>query len=124
MTDGALAEIFGSNAVPSVDSGARAGLKFTKVDELKSTLPIAVSADQFDTKLKTFFGEGLLHTSTENGAPYWAGIVGAGAMDMNPCLIEVTLAGSNATVVAHANEGLFKQKTCAKAIAKLEFALK
>lgn len=124
MSDSALAEIFGAGAVPSVNTGARMGLKFTKLDELKSVVETPLSVEQCDARLKAFFGDGLLHSGTEEATPYWAGVIGAGAMDMNPCLLEITRQGSTVNILAHANEGLFKQKTCAKAIAKLEFSLK
>ena len=70
-------------------------------------------------EIKKYFDNSLIHESHENNIYYAVGIKGSGFFNLNPCVLEVVLKQNNLEIVAHAKEGLIKQKTCLKGMSAL-----
>ncbi|UFU03312.1 hypothetical protein LQF12_01485 [Ruania suaedae] len=102
-------------------SGARAGARVAKLDgrrrDWSSPLPETVL-----DRLRLALGEPHeWRTETPEGErTALVGVVGSGAMSMNPCVIEVLHHPLGVQLAAHAREGLIKQRTCEKALERIE----
>lgn len=103
-------------------SGARLGTRFTKQDSRRRHWP-QPSAPELVARLRAFLQQPQDRQLTAaDGTPVlgMVGIVGSGSMNLNPCLVEAVWDTSGLQVVAHAKEGLIKQRTCAKTLDRLQ----
>ena len=113
-----LAEIISIYAVPG-------GKKVSKW--IASKLPMSSAEEQISigplpcAEVKTAFARcGTILKEDQNA---FAGVILAGAMDMNPAFVIVWTEDAILHIFAQAKEGLIKQHTAEKAIQKLKSAL-
>ena len=103
--------------------GGRFGAKrFTKQDSHRRHWP-QPSTPELMARLRQFLQQPQDRQLTApDGTPVlgMVGIVGSGSMNLNPCLVEAVWDASGLQVVAHAKEGLIKQRTCEKALDRLQ----
>ncbi len=103
--------------------GARMGTRwFTKLDSRRRDWP-QPSSPELVGRLHEF----LQHPQQrELTAPDGSSVVGlyamlgSGSMNLNPCVIETVWDASGLHAVAHAREGLIKQRTCEKLLDRLQ----
>ena len=100
-------------------TGTKFGLKLIGLDNQQETVTIQ-NITQFQPIIKSYFGNDFIYEKNENGTFYFAGIKNSGAANLNPCVMELILKGTELMIFAHAKEGLIKQKTCIKAISDLK----
>ena len=103
-------------------SGARFGARFTRQDSRRRHWP-QPSTPELVARLRAFLQQPQDRQLTvADGTPVlgMVGIVGSGSMNLNPCLVEAVWDATGLQVVAHAKEGLIKQRTCEKALNRLQ----
>ena len=102
--------------------GARVGARFAKPDSERRHWP-QPSTPALVARLRTFLQQPQDRQLTAaDGTPVLGlvGMVGSGSMNLNPCLVEAVWDAAGLQVVAHAKEGLIKQRTCAKTLDRLQ----
>lgn len=103
-------------------AGARLGARSTQQDSQRRHWP-QPSSPELVARLRAFLQQPQDRQLTApDGTPVlgMVGIVGSGSMNLNPCLVEAVWDASGLQVVAHAKEGLIKQRTCAKTLDRLQ----
>lgn len=103
-------------------SGARIGARFTKQDSQRRQWSHPGSPEHLH-RLRQFLQYPQERALTAPDGSRVVGlyaIVGSGSMKLNPCVVEAIWDTSGLQVVAHALEGLIKQRTCAKALDQLQ----
>src|SRR5699024_10582121 len=103
-------------------AGARLGTRFTKRDSRRRQWAHPGSPAH-EHRLRQFLRDPQERALTAPDGSAVVGlyaIVGSGSMQMNPCVVEAVWDASGLQVVAHAMEGLIKQRTCEKALDRLE----
>lgn len=123
---GAIGGAVGGSASGAVGgrAGGRFGAKhFNKLDGLAVTFPVPPTdayrhlvRDQFLGGVPEQYGVG---PGTHDQAYMMVGLVGSGALNMNPCHIQIVWFETSLHVTAYAKEAWIKQKTCVKAIDRL-----
>ncbi|HIW90593.1 MAG TPA: hypothetical protein H9870_02885 [Candidatus Corynebacterium avicola] len=104
--------------------GGRLGARLTKLDGEQQMYSSPSSDAHRQTVQDDFFG-GTEYVKTDEesgpGEPIlkMVGVVGSGAMNMNPCVVQLVWSARELHAYAHAKEGLIKQRTCAKALLRL-----
>lgn len=101
-------------------SGGRAGAEFSakrfnKIQGDSRTLNVPLTPETVEALTSSLGTVGLV--SPEDGQV--AGVVGSGAMNMNPTVVQGLWQGGQLHLCAHALEGLIKQRTAQKALDKI-----
>ena len=128
MTDGPYTPGAGGGAAGGA-LGAKIGAKLMKDTSHEKTVELDEPADAALRRVVQALDQaGEIHPS-ETDAPGARAVVGAGALNMNPAVVDATIEplGENRTRVnlrAAAKEGLIKQKTAEKAIEQVAAALR
>ncbi|MDN5855722.1 MAG: hypothetical protein L0K86_23345 [Actinomycetia bacterium] len=114
-------------------SGGRTGGRFgarhlTRLDGDQLTVRVERSAGNLHTVRTGFFGGRAQESvgtppGTNADAVLMIGAIGAGAMSMNLCVVQLVWFARELHATAHAKEGLIKQRTCAKALQTLTTTL-
>ncbi|MGP5655891.1 hypothetical protein [Candidatus Corynebacterium faecigallinarum] len=124
---GAIGGGMGGGA-PGASGGAKGGRfgarHFTRLDGEQQVFPIPRSDASQQAVRIDFFGDGVLEETEEPSASQDAtlkilGVVGSATMNMNPCIVQIVWSPSELHAFAHAREGVFKQRTCTKALQRL-----
>ena len=99
-----------------VSKGSRFIVNLLKTSKKKATYTTDIASDALTNQLKKYFSKKgkVLKAKDSNSI---IGLVYSGTADMNPCVLEISFKensskGIELSVVAHAKEGLIKQKTC------------
>ncbi|WP_199849509.1 hypothetical protein [Blastococcus sp. Marseille-P5729] len=110
-------------------TGGRAGARYlTRMDGDQRTLHIDRSEALLHAVRVGFFAgraqerRGALPGASAD-AVQMVGVVGSGALSMNPCVVQLVWFPHELHATAHAREGLIKQRTCAKALERLASTL-
>src|SRR5690625_419816 len=103
--------------------GARLGTRlFTKLDSRRRHWP-QPSTPELADRLHQFLQHPQQRELTAPDGSSVVGLyamVGSGSMNLNPCVIETVWDASGLQAVAHAREGLIKQRTCEKLLDRLQ----
>ncbi|WP_277051489.1 hypothetical protein [Ruania albidiflava] len=103
--------------------GARKGARwFTKLDSRRRHWPQPSTPD-LAGRLHQFLKHPQQRELTAPDGSSVVGlyaIIGSGSMNLNPCIIETVWDASGLQAVAYAREGLIKQRTCGKALDRLQ----
>lgn len=102
-------------------AGAPLGAWLTRLDGEERTLRFPRTEANLQRARQEFFGGNAMERIGEvsgagEDAVLMAGLVGSGAASMNPCVVQAVWSAHEVHVTAHANEGLIKQRTCARAL--------
>lgn len=103
-------------------TGGRLGARFTKPDRSRRRWPQPSTPAQIQ-RLREFLQYPQQRELTGPDGSSVVGlyaIIGSGSMNLNPCVLEAVWDASGLQVVAHAREGLIKQRTCEKALDRLQ----
>lgn len=103
-------------------TGGRLGARFTKPDSSRRHWP-QPSTPALIQRLQEFLQYPQQRELTGPDGSSVVGlyaVIGSGSMNLNPCVLEAVWDASGLQVVAHAREGLIKQRTCEKALDRMQ----
>jgi hypothetical protein len=122
---------FGARMGRPAGRGAARAVRFLRKDVAELDVVVGMAPEAAMARAREVIGEQgeIVHPEGTGGAPggQVSGIVGSGAMNLNPAVVTVTVhpapGGSRLAVRAAAMEGLIKQRAAAKAARRLAAAL-
>ena len=102
--------------------GGRLGARFTKLDSQRRHWPQPSTPEHLHRLHQFLRAPQQRQLSAPDGSPVvgLSALIGSGSMNLNPCVVEAVWDSSGLQVVAHAREGLIKQRTCEKALDRLQ----